>query len=157
MQRRASLLEESSTRSKSHGLIFVQWSTLARRGTPMSIFAWRILRLFVITWMRMLPCVPGEVFFETLGFHIDLDKNGKPVRRPAGILQEHLQRTKSLSHENQKKLRRKRKDETTRKQQNKLVEEKLRIMRRNRVGTSRWSPTEHARASQVRTVQQQKM
>ena len=66
--------------------------------------------------------------FENLGCPIDLDENGKPVRRPAGISQEHLQRAKSLSHENQKKLRRKRKDETTRKQQNKLVEEKLRIL-----------------------------
>ena len=70
--------------------------------------------------------VPDEVF-ETLGFPIDLDENGKPVRCPAGISQEHLQRAKSLSHENQKKLRRNRKDETTRKQQNKIVEEKLRV------------------------------
>ena len=65
--------------------------------------------------------------FENLGCPIDLDENGKPVRRPAGISQEHLQRAKSLSHENQKKLRRNRKDETTRKQQNKIVEERLRV------------------------------
>lgn len=71
--------------------------------------------------------VPDE-FFESLGFPVDLDENGKPVRRPAGISQEHLQRAKSLSHEDQKKLRRGRKDETIRKQRNKLVEEKLRIL-----------------------------
>ena len=71
--------------------------------------------------------VPDEVF-ENIGFHVDLDKCGKPVRCPAGILQEHLQRAKSLSHENQKNLQREMKDETTRKQQNKLVEEKLRIL-----------------------------
>ena len=71
--------------------------------------------------------VPDEVF-ENLGFPIDLDENDKPVCPPAGISQEHLQRAKSLSHENQKKLRRERKDETTGKQQNKLVEEKLRIL-----------------------------
>ena len=28
--------------------------------------------------------VPDEVF-ESLGFAVDLDENGKPVRRPAGI------------------------------------------------------------------------
>jgi hypothetical protein len=50
------------------------------------------------------------------------------VRCPAGISQEHLQRAKSLSHDDQKKLRRERKEETMRKRQNKLVEEKLSIL-----------------------------
>ena len=59
---------------------------------------------------------------------MDLDENGKPVRRPAGISQEHLQRAKSLLHENKKSLRSERKDETTRRQQNKVVDEKLRIL-----------------------------
>ena len=72
--------------------------------------------------------VPDEVF-ESHGFPVDSDENGKPVRRPAGISQEHLQRAKSLSHDEQKRLRRERKDETTKKQKNKLVEEKLKIMR----------------------------
>jgi hypothetical protein len=71
--------------------------------------------------------VPDEVF-ERHGFPVDSDENGKPVRRPAGISQEHLQKAKSLSHDDQKNLRRERKDETMRKQQNKLVEEKLSIL-----------------------------
>jgi hypothetical protein len=71
--------------------------------------------------------VPDEVF-ERHAFSVDLDENGKPVRCPAGISQEHLQRAKSLSHDDQKKLRRERKEETMRKRQNKLVEEKLSIL-----------------------------
>jgi hypothetical protein len=47
---------------------------------------------------------------------------------PAGISKEHLQRAKSLSHDDQKWLGHERKDVTTRKQENKFVEEKLKIM-----------------------------
>ena len=71
--------------------------------------------------------VPDKIF-ESHGFPVDSDENGKPVRRPAGISQEHLQRAKNLSHEVQKKLRHERKDEIKRKHQNKLVEEKLKIL-----------------------------
>jgi hypothetical protein len=72
--------------------------------------------------------VPDEVF-ESHGFPVDLDEHDKPVRRPAGISQEHLQRAKNLSHEHQKVLRRERTDEITRTQQDKLVEEKLKVLR----------------------------
>jgi hypothetical protein len=61
--------------------------------------------------------VPEEVF-EIHGFPVDSDKNGKPVRCSAGISQVQLQRAKNLSHKIQKRLRRKRKDEIMRKQQN---------------------------------------
>jgi hypothetical protein len=71
--------------------------------------------------------VPDEVF-ESHGFPVDSVENGETVRCPAGITQEHLQIAKNLSHEEQKKLQRKRKDRTMRKQQNKPVEEKLRIL-----------------------------
>jgi hypothetical protein len=46
--------------------------------------------------------VPDDVF-EHHGFPMDSDEYGKPVRRPAGISQEHLQQAKSLSHNDQKK------------------------------------------------------
>jgi hypothetical protein len=59
---------------------------------------------------------------------VDSDKNGKAVRRPAGIDQEHLQRANNLSHEHQEKLRRERRDEIMRKQRNKLVKEKLTVL-----------------------------
>jgi hypothetical protein len=71
--------------------------------------------------------VPDEEF-ERHGFPVDLDENGQPVRRPAGISQEHLQRAKNLSHEVQKRLRKERKEENSRKEQNKVVEEKLKIL-----------------------------
>jgi hypothetical protein len=45
--------------------------------------------------------VPDGVF-ELHGFPLDSDKNGKPVTPSAGISQEHLQRAKSLSHDDQK-------------------------------------------------------
>ena len=77
--------------------------------------------------MREHGHVPDGVF-ECHVFSVDSDENGKPARRPAGISQEHLQRAKSMSHNYQKKLRRERNDEMMRKQQNKLVEEKLSIL-----------------------------
>ena len=45
--------------------------------------------------------VPDEVF-ESYGFPVDSVENGEAVRCPAGITQEHLQRAKNLSHEEQK-------------------------------------------------------
>jgi hypothetical protein len=71
--------------------------------------------------------VPDDIF-ESHGFPVDSDENGKQVRRPVGISQEHLQRAKNLSHEVQKKLRHERKEEIARRHQNKLVEEKLKIL-----------------------------
>ncbi len=57
--------------------------------------------------------VPDDVF-ERHGFLMDSDEHGKPVWRPAGISQEHLQQAKSLSQDDQKKLMRERKDEMMR-------------------------------------------
>jgi hypothetical protein len=50
----------------------------------------------------------GEItddLFDELGFPIDLDMNGRPMLRYAGIRQEPYQRAKNLSHKAQQKLR----------------------------------------------------
>ena len=67
-------------------------------------------------------------FLKVMVSPVDPVENGEAVHCPAGISQEHLQRAKNLSHEDQKKLQRKRKDRTMRKQQKKPVEEKFRIL-----------------------------
>jgi hypothetical protein len=62
--------------------------------------------------------VPDNIF-ESHGFPVDSDKNVKPVRSPAGISQDCLQRANNISHEEQKE----RKDRTVRKEKKKVAEE----------------------------------